>query len=488
MFMVKNRKILQAVECIALILLLFLILAYLSKVLERKNCINEYSPFFRETTDFDILLFGSSHMACGVSPMDLWNDYGFTSYNFGNSGESMPVTYWTMEMAVRQHKPKMAVLDIGNCWIDKKFIDDAFNSTHNGWDCFPLTSIKVKAIYDLIEDQDIRYEYMFNLGKYHTRWNELTYGDFVPAPSRSKGIWAYGAGSDFDRLLAAAPQAQNEIIYEKTELNSHMVGMVYLKKFIESCQAQGIDVLLISNPYICDAGTQSLMNSIQDLADEYGINYLNLIQMDTVVDYNVDMMDDGHTNPSGMKKVTDYLGSYLTEYYDLEDHREDVDYASWWDDYDDFSDLKAETIKPRTELTTVLELLHDKSFSCTITVKPGSDILNARNVQNCMQNIVRQHILVDSDSQTASAELKPLEKLEKAAGEHSGYQLTVDNVAGTFTEELKQEEYSPDSPDMQISVSYNRTGEVIADMAWNCTAREVHIVEEQENKSFFRTV
>ena len=89
-------------KIISILLFLTVLVATLlgiSNVVQPKQHINTYRPFFDEANEIDVLLFGTSHMACDVSPMYLWNKYGITAYNFGNSAEPIPVTYWEMKMA-----------------------------------------------------------------------------------------------------------------------------------------------------------------------------------------------------------------------------------------------------------------------------------------------------------------------------------------------------------------------------------------------------
>lgn len=437
------------------------------RVVERKGCINTYLPFFEEENEFDVLFFGSSHVACDVSPMDLWNDYGITSYNFGNSGEPIPVTYWTMRMATEYKTPKLVVVDAFGFGNNVRYTDDATNSTHNSWDCFPLTRTKVAAINDLIEDRNTRFEYMFDIGKYHDRWPGLTVGDFVPAPSRDKGIWAYGPAAGQDRLLASLPQKQNKIIYDSAKMDESFAGIEYMRKTIEYCQQQGMEVLLTFNPYICSEKEQMQGNALQQLADEYGVGYINFVQMNRVVDYSVDMMDIGHTNPSGMKKVTDYLGDYIVSHYAMENHREDPAYASWHEDYEDFLNYKIETIVARGNLMTVLELLHDKSFSCVVSVKPGTKVLDVPYMQNALQNITRDHIYQNTDTSVTSAGLTPLTKLSEAAERKLGYKLSVDHIRGTVSEEAGRKINSAETSDVHILVIDNRNGQIISDMRWN---------------------
>ena len=79
---------------------------------------------------------------------------------------------------------------------------------------------------------DMKWEYLFTLGKYHTRWSELTDADFHPAYNREKGaksVIAVADAQDYD--LIDEMQATEE---------SGQTGFIYLRRIIEDCQARGI--------------------------------------------------------------------------------------------------------------------------------------------------------------------------------------------------------------------------------------------------------
>jgi hypothetical protein len=62
--------------------------------MERKASDFKYANFFEQDEDFDVLFFGTSHVINGIFPMELWNDYGIVSYNFGGHGNEIATSYW----------------------------------------------------------------------------------------------------------------------------------------------------------------------------------------------------------------------------------------------------------------------------------------------------------------------------------------------------------------------------------------------------------
>jgi hypothetical protein len=62
--------------------------------MERKSSDFKYADYFEQDEDFDVLFFGTSHVINGIFPMELWNDYGIVSYNFGGHGNEIATSYW----------------------------------------------------------------------------------------------------------------------------------------------------------------------------------------------------------------------------------------------------------------------------------------------------------------------------------------------------------------------------------------------------------
>ena len=73
-------------------------------------------------------------------------------------------------------------------------------------------------------------------------------------------------------------------------------------------------------------------------AQENGITYMNFetLREKIHLDYEVDFADWEHLNVNGTRKTTSYMGKYLAQQYQLEDHRNDLEFANWNSDYKDY--------------------------------------------------------------------------------------------------------------------------------------------------------
>lgn len=200
---------------------------------------------------------------------------------------------------------------------------------------------------------------LWDFSVYHSRWIELGYDDFYPSASKEKGAQT--------RVAVATPR---EIIQVPSDsyLEEETLGVQYLRKMIEECQEKGIEVLLVYLPFPPQEQDFLNANRMYKIADEYGVDYINFLDMD-IVDYSTDCYDEGsHLNPSGARKVTDYLGQYIMEHYEIKDQRENDAYADWHDAYKEYEKLKESNLKEQQDLDNYLMLLADKNYDVMIEI------------------------------------------------------------------------------------------------------------------------
>ena len=446
------KKLLRLLQIAAFLLLLVCLLSGLSLIMAQKDSIIGLKPFFETAQEYDVLFLGDSQVLNDIIPLELYRQHGITSYNLATSNCRLPMTYWRMMNALDYMTPKVIVLSVTDA--DKPELTAEGSWLHVAFDGFPMTLTKAKAILELTDQEgfdkngeafsDIRSDLFFPLRKYHARWSSLTAEDLHPAYSTQKGAVSivHVSDPDVEAKLAAPDACLPETGY----------GYAYLRRIIEECQSRNIPLVLFQPPHPIREDVHKGTHTSANIAAEYGVPMLNFVDMDRVVDYYIDCGDPGsHLNPSGARKLTDYLGKYLTDHYALPDRREDASYAHWNDQWDAFVDEKIRIIaKEADSLRTRLMLLHDESFNVVLTVRPGFDY-DLRNTKIALQNIARQRVYDDDD--LISAELKPLEGLSDAADFNQGYMFIVDRDAGDEYETI-QEFYGIGEQEFETSFGY----------------------------------
>ena len=69
------------------------------KMMRRDDAERKYGAFFEDKQGFDVLFMGTSRVLDAVQPMELWRDFGVTSYNMGNNSECLEMTEWVLKKA-----------------------------------------------------------------------------------------------------------------------------------------------------------------------------------------------------------------------------------------------------------------------------------------------------------------------------------------------------------------------------------------------------
>ena len=210
------------------------------------------------------------------------------------------------------------------------------------------------------------------------------------------------------------------------------IGFVYLRRLIEDCQRRGVEVLLTHLPYPATDEEQVTANTVRYIADAYGIDYIDFVSLDQVVDYQTDCFDyNSHQNFSGAQKITDYLGRYLRDHYDLPDHSGD---AAWAADYDAFYEEKLAQLDGQSDLKSALSLLHDDTVSAVIELSEDSSVYDDETLMRLLQNTAREHIYEEDAYTKWSDALYPLDGLEDAAAQGEACLLVLDRGSGEVTQ------------------------------------------------------
>jgi len=434
------KKLLRVLQCAVFCALLMLALSHAAGVLERKESVNKFKPFFEQKEDFDVLFLGNSHMINGVLPMELYQDYGIVSYNLAGYGNSIPLSYWVLRNALDYTTPRAVVLEIHNTRKTYK-LSGSSGDEHKALDAFALSKNKYLAIEDLMSDPeafnddgyaypDLKWEFYFPIGKYHSRWNDLGSSDFSPNVNQMMGAEIYEGVSDPEDYY---------IIDENMALSEEGYGFEYLRKFIELCQSRGIEVVLTHLPFPSNEEEQMEGNAVWYIADEYGVHYLDFVNLDQVADYRTDLFDSSHLNASGAKKATDYLGRYLAENLEIPDRRNDPQYASWHDALDRYHAIKDGRLAIQGSLESLLMLAHDKNYSTVVYIPEDSAVYRSEKIMRLLHNIPREHIFEEDMFAKWSETLYPLETLDLAAKNGQAYAAWMNAGSGEIVEYAGEE-------------------------------------------------
>lgn len=291
------------------------------RAMRRDDGKRKYGPFFAEEQNYDVFFMGTSRVLDGVQPMELWRDYGFTSYNMGNNSENLEMTKWVLDLAMDTHKPKAVLIDV--YYVDRKVTDAwAYAYRHLFLDEIPLSKKKIECVKATLPRSEWT-EFLMPFSLYHGRWEEILSGETEELVICQP--FAMGA-----ELRAQREKPAIDFVRTQAMNTEEMEGKDSLRKIAALCRENGVEPVFMAIPAPISEEEQMNVNSVQLIADELGVPFINMLDAQGLVDFNSDCYDGlGHLNPDGASKVTAYLGAWLSEHFDFTDKRGDAAYAHW---------------------------------------------------------------------------------------------------------------------------------------------------------------
>ena len=284
---------------------------------------------------YDVILMGSSHMNGGIDPNVLWHQYGITSFNYATAGQPIDVTYYLLKEVLKKHKNPIVVVDVYYLCLTNKYGEEGY--IRYVIDSMKPSINKLNAIMNCTPFMDLPY-YLFPILKYHNRWPELTKNDFRYDSAYKYYAKGFEAGTNKygkDNISDLTATGTAELPPKSLE---------YLNKFIELSKKEGFKLIFTNMPndFNSIAGKDGwvkdpakMLNQVAEIAKANNIPFIDYgSKMDEIgFNFKEDMNNSGHVNIWGANKVTNDLGKFLKENYNLADHRNDPKYAQWSSDY-----------------------------------------------------------------------------------------------------------------------------------------------------------
>ena len=254
----------------------------------------------------DCVIVGDSEAYNAFSPMEMWDTNGITSYLSATGAQQIYDTTMYIEQALIAQHPNVVIIETNLLYRKAGF----------------------PTFFDTMLQR------MSPLLRYHDRWKTLSLIDVHKAGEKTAYTWTDDLkGFRYFPKTKGIEVGQYMIPTEEAS-NFNRLSRLYLKEIESLCEKYGAKLLFVSTPSTKNWNYKR-HNGVQKYADANSIGYLdmNLLPEDEFqINWKKDTKDKGdHLNYRGAKKASAYLAQYLQDNYGLEDHREDPDYAFWFD-------------------------------------------------------------------------------------------------------------------------------------------------------------
>lgn len=327
---IKDKKIDNYLKILAFVLTFVLLLEALSVTAFSKKSASSYNnrlsaaySFTDEPTNsIQIAGIGNSDLYSGFVPVTLWEEFGFTSTLIASPRQTPLQSYEMMTELMKNQHPDLLMIEVDMLYSSPPDKHSEIRSEQSLDSIFEFLS--TDNFQDIIESH-------FSIFTFHDKWK------VIGNKTKKKVMMPNSHGYRYSREVKQIKV--NDYMTETSGAEKISgVNAEYLDKMISYCLSNEIDVMLVEIPSV-NSWNYERHNAVQQLADKYNINFLdlNMCINDVSLDVRSDFRDKGnHLNYSGANKVTKYLGEYIKNHYSVDDRRGDTAFNYWYESCEAF--------------------------------------------------------------------------------------------------------------------------------------------------------
>lgn len=282
--------------------------------------------YYEETTTHDVLMVGDCEVYESFSPVDLWRQYGITSYIRGSAQQLVWQSYYLLEDTLKYETPQVVVFNVQALMHAEPQKEEYNRMTLDG---MRWSKTKWDAITASMMPEEKLIDYIFPILRYHSRITQLKKEDYQYYRKHKKI-----SNNGYYMRVDVAPYVDG--VWMEEEPESYTFGkkpMKYLDKMRKLCEEKGIRLLLVKAPSVSPVWYDEYEKQVVQYAEKYNLQYINYLKLadEIGIDYDTDTYDMGlHMNLSGARKLTTHLGEFLTETYGIKSHADDVKLQKVW--------------------------------------------------------------------------------------------------------------------------------------------------------------
>ncbi len=326
---------------------LFLCVSYLVRPVWASD--NDYDStygFYEEPKNtIETIFLGTSVVERGITPMELYEDYGICAYNLASQNQPMMASYYWLEEAYRLHPETLdtVVLDMSIIKDDFRESSSRYVKAFSG---MRLSGVKIRFLRDYSDGAGEFVSNLFSVLSFHDRWKELTGEDFSKFVVKPK---SYLLGYEIKYRSAVKLMDSYEeiaiplyVVEDDEELDGmYEENLEYFDRMVEFCSDHDIQLVLIKTPQLGEhPWSDEAHNTIQDMADQNQLDFIdfNYLPYFDEIDFSfaTDAYDNYHLNLSGATKISDWLGAYLSDECGNRDVRGEDSYTFMDQDLEDY--------------------------------------------------------------------------------------------------------------------------------------------------------
>lgn len=333
-----RNRMMDICKCILFIVILVFSLSVINRMLEPKYIQKTstwpttatFNEFYKmENNSIDVLFLGSSVVVNAFIPQEIYNDYGIRSYNLGSEQQSVFLSYYWLEEALRYQKPQIVVLDMRFMNPQSTDLNDpnmVINTsealTRKSLTPMKWSRVKQEAVHELckLDNNQSEFSYYLTNIRFHSRWTEIKEQDLDKDMVNRYSLKGFGP------IVQDGPQSYNPFEPQDFSVTREFVPLMqeYLDKTVKLCQNNGIKLVLIDLPG--NTMNDSVNNAHIQYAARMGIDYYNLCNKEYYDQIGATLPKESavdHQNIWGAIKTSRFMGKLLQDEYGIKSVTDD---------------------------------------------------------------------------------------------------------------------------------------------------------------------
>lgn len=350
--------------------------------------------YYREPDhSIDVLFLGASTIRNGMSPLEMFEQYGFTGYSRATSVQIPLISYYLLMETLETQDLKAVVIDASSLSSLTDNSSKMEGKYHEAIDYMPLSEYKMAIIDEVTKGSSYtKWDFLLPLYRYHDRWQQLDEYDFsyraVNKQYCYKGqypilkIEKYAFPDDF----------MEDGVIQDDEFYIEGNARKYFEMMIEECKRRDIEFIMVKTPV--GSWDAEKHNMVQDFADVENVAFIdfNMPELREAIGFNpaTDFCDNGrHPNISGGMKMSRYLGKYITDHVQLNgDRRDNPQFAEWSDSLNKYRCLKEDqSVLREGNLIKFLDKLDKKRFTVVIAARNDTTKYFTDEIRDAFSNL-----------------------------------------------------------------------------------------------------
>lgn len=314
---------------------LFVRVSYLFKPVDYSR--KSISGYYALEEEIDVVYIGGSSCMTYWAPMQAWNEFGFTSYSFAHESATAYSIKPSLIEIKKTQSPDLVVIDVislGRFENSRKKYEevairklaDNLNYSLNRLDYINTT---VPSAMDSKSSKN-QLEYVFDIAKYHTRWNQLSMNSLLYSDNVNHSV-----SKGYKLLTKVTPIELNDNKNITQEKEFSKEGKEILIEVLEYCKSENLNALFVTNSHTEAPEHRQTYNYLSRIVKSYGYDYINTNDYNDTMGLkaNGDFNDRNHVNIFGAEKYTSFLGGYIKNNYLISDKRGEESFSSWNQDH-----------------------------------------------------------------------------------------------------------------------------------------------------------